>query len=179
MTDLTSSLPVLIVFGLFLVLFGSAAVAGLKAAPWVPTRDKDVDRMLRFALVKPGELVVDLGAGDGRFLLAAVQRFNARGLGYECSIGPWLAAQIRLRLARVRGQASVRFKDFFSQSLAPADVVTCFLTPGAMRKLEPKFLAEAKPGCRFVSYAFRFPNLEPDAIDKPAGRGSVFLYVKK
>lgn len=161
---------------LFLTLL-TAALAGWKAAPYVPTFQRDVRRMLKLAAVKPGELVVDLGAGDGRFLIIAAREFGARSVGYEFSILPYLVALLRMGLAGVRRQARVEYRDFFQVDLSSADVVTCFLTPKAMAKLEPKFKRELKVGCRIVSYAFKLPGWTPVEIDKPKSNvGPVFLY---
>jgi len=133
--------------------------------------------MLKLANVRPGELVVDLGAGDGRFLLSAVRNHQAKALGYELSILPFLVARIRIWLARVGRNATVRLRDFYSQDLGQADVVTCFLTPEAMAKLEPKFQRELRPGTRVVSYAFAMPNWKPELVDKPTPTTtSVYLY---
>lgn len=166
-----------ILLGIIFVVLLSAGYASLRAAPWVPLGSRDVERALRLAEVKPGELVLDLGAGDGRFLIAAVKKYGARAVGYECSIGPWLLGQIRLTLSGVRGSVRLRFGDFFKESWESADVITCFLTPRAMCKVETKFVFSAKPGCRLVSYAFAFPKRQPDLIDKPqANLGRLFLY---
>ncbi len=166
-----------ILLAIIFVVLVSAGYAGLRAAPWVPLGRRDVERALQLAEVKSGELVIDLGAGDGRFLIAAVKQFGARAIGYECSIGPWLLGQIRLTLSGVRGSARLVFKDFFKESWQSADVITCFLTPMAMRKVETKFVFNAKPGCRLVSYAFALPKRQPDRTDKPRPNlGRLYLY---
>lgn len=166
-----------IVVGIIFVIFLTAAVAGMKAAPYVPTFQRDVRRMLKLAGVKPDELVVDLGAGDGRFLITAAREFGATGVGYEISLLPWLIAQIRIAVAKLRRQVRVSYKDFYRVSLRDANVVTCFLTPMAMKKLEPKFQAELRPGTRVVSYAFKLPTWQPASVDKPTPTSTpVFVY---
>lgn len=163
--------------GFVFVMLITAAIAGWKAAPYVPTFQRDVRRMLKVAGVKRGDLVVDLGAGDGRFLITAAREFGARGLGYEVSILPYLVAKARVMMAGLSSAVRIQFRDFYSADLASADVVTCFLTPSAMRKLEPKFVHELRPGCRVVSYAFKLPTWSPDLINKPSPRSTpVFLY---
>ncbi|MBI5404771.1 MAG: class I SAM-dependent methyltransferase [Candidatus Kerfeldbacteria bacterium] len=159
------------------VIFATAALAGLKAAPYVPTYQRDVRRMLKLADVRPDELVVDLGAGDGRFLLTAAAEFKARGLGFEFSFLPFVVARLRIIARQLQSRVRIMPKDFFSQDLAAADVVTCFLTPAAMKKLEPKFQQELRPGARIVSYAFKLPTWVPSKIDKPTPTSTpVFLY---
>lgn len=174
MSDLVLSIVVICLFLVFL----SAAIAGMKAAPYVPTFQRDVRRMLKIAGVRPHELVVDLGAGDGRFLITAAREFQADCLGYELSVLPFLIAQLRVWLSGVRGNVRIMLSDFFHADLSTAHVITCFLTPMAMKKLEPKFLTELRPGTRIVSYAFKLPTLEPTLVDRSEPKsGPVFLYV--
>jgi SAM-dependent methyltransferase len=167
----------LLVVVVVLFITGSAAWAGLRAAPYLPTRQKDVERMLRLANIQPGELVYDLGAGDGRFIISAAKNFKARGVGYEISFIPWLVGKIRLARARTGGDVQLRFQDFFHVDLSAANVVVCFLTPPAMAKLAPKFRTELKPGTRIISYAFALPGFEPKLKDKPTPTTmAVFVY---
>lgn len=160
-----------------LIAAGTAAWASWSAAPYVPTWNRDVRRMLALAEVKPGELVLDLGAGDGRYLVEAVRGFHARAIGYEITALAWLAAWLRLRFTRTQGSAQILYRDFYRQDLAAADVVLCFLTPRAMAKLAPKLQRELRPGARVVSYAFSIPGWTPIAKDKPAAkRMTVWVY---
>lgn len=161
---------------LVLCAAGTAAWAGLRAAPYLPTRRQDVTRMLGLADLKPDELVYDLGAGDGRFLIAAA-KLQARAVGFEISLLPYLAGRWRLALAGVGRQAQIRWQDFFHVNLNQANVIVCFLTPGAMAKLSPKFKTELRPGTRIVSYAFSLPGWTPVRKDKPAPHDmTVWLY---
>ncbi|MBI5467470.1 MAG: SAM-dependent methyltransferase [Candidatus Kerfeldbacteria bacterium] len=159
-----------------IVVAGSAAWAGWRAAPYVPTRQRDVERMLALAKLRPGEFVYDLGAGDGRFVLSAA-KLGARAIGYEISFLPYWVAKLRLAVARLGANARMEFRDFYHQSLADADVVVCFLTPAAMAKLAPKFSAELRAGTRIVSYAFALPGWTPIMKDKPTpGTMAVYVY---
>lgn len=160
-----------------MVLAGSAAWAGWRAAPYVPTRQHDVERMLRLAELKTGELVYDLGAGDGRFVLTAARRYQAKAVGFEISLLPYLVGLFRIRRARQGALASMRFQDFFHHDLSAADVIVCFLTPGAMAKLGPKLKRELKPGTRVVSFAFPIRDWTPVLKDKPEARAmAVWVY---
>ncbi len=161
---------------LFVILV-TAALAGIKAAPYVPTFQRDVERMLACAGVKKDELVVDLGAGDGRFLITAARRYGARGIGYELSFMMYLIALLRVTASGVGSRVKIRYGDFYRASLSDADVVCCFLTPYAMKRLEKKFGDECRPGARVVSYAFKLPSRVSDTISKPTPRSTpVFLY---
>ncbi len=152
------------------------AWGAVKAAPYVPTRSADVDRMLRLAHIKPGELVYDLGAGDGRFLLTTARKFRARGVGFEISLLPYVIGKIRIALSGLPN-VKLSYTDFFQVDLSTADVIVCFLTPMAMAKLKPKFERELKPGSRVVSYAFAVPDWTPTKKDKPQPNiMGVYLY---
>lgn len=162
---------------IIMVLAGSAAWAGYRAAPYVPTRQHDVERMLRLAELKAGELVYDLGAGDGRFVLTAARRYKAKAVGYEISLLPYLVGLWRIRRSKQGALAAMRFQDFFRHDLSAADVIVCFLTPGAMAKLGPKLKRELKPGTRVVSFAFPIRDWTPVLKDKPEPRTmAVWLY---
>jgi len=159
-------------FWLFVVIFliigvGSAAWAGVRAAPWLPTRRDDIRRLFDLAELKPGETVYDLGCGDGRVLLVAAEEYGARAVGFEISIVPYLAALVRRAMNPFRKNITVRFEDFYRTSLKEADLVYCFLTPSAMQRLKTKFVRELRPGARVVSYTFSLGDLPGVIRDKP------------
>lgn len=160
-----------------LIVFGTAAWAGLVAAPWVPVRARDVKRMISLAGVNKGQTVIDLGSGDGRLLLEAAQR-GANAIGYEISVLPYVWSKIRIAIQRkAEGTAKVLFKDFYSQRMGEADVVVAFLTPPAMARLGPKLHRELRSGARVASYAFSIPGWIPDHVDKPtSGQVSIYVY---
>lgn len=158
------------------VLVASAAWAGFKAAPWVPTWAKDFDRIRALADVQSIDTVFELGAGEGR-LLKVFSATNAKKIiGYELSLLPFLIAWARFRRAAPRVQ--VLCQNFFHADLHPATVLFCFLTPPAMRKLKIKFEAECLPGTRIISYAFSIPGWTPDRVDKPTPNAiTIYRYV--
>lgn len=138
----------------------SLYVDGTRAPPrepdviYVPTPERVVDAMLNLAGVKPGDVLYDLGSGDGRIPIAAAQRFGVRGVGID--INP-----VRVREANANAQAAgvshlVTFKeaDLFEEDVSEASVVTLYLLQSLNVKLRPKLLAELKPGTRIVSHAF-------------------------
>lgn len=166
-----------IILAVVLIAAGTAAWASLSAAPYVPTWRRDVGRMLTLAEIQPDELVLDLGAGDGQYLVAAVRDWKARAVGYEITALAWLAAWLRIRFTGTAGRAKIYFRDFFHQDLSGADVVICFLTPRAMAKLAPKLQAELRPGTRVLSYAFSIPGWTPIRKDKPeTNRMAIWVY---
>ncbi len=163
-----------------LVILGTMAWGGLSAAPWVPLWRKDTMRMLAVAAVKPGETVVDLGAGDGRIIIAAARHYQAKGLGYEVAVLPYSIGFVKIRVLGLTRSVQLKYANFFKADLSQADVVCAFLTPAAMAKLKPKFEREIKPGARIVSYAFKIPDWQPIKIDKPnKNLANIYLYQKK
>jgi len=122
--------------------------------PFVPTPANVVDAMLDLAAIKPADVLIDLGSGDGRIVLAACKRFGIRATGVE--IDPDLVRQSET-LARQEGLAGkARFvqADLFAYDLREASVVTLFLTPGVNLRLRSKLLSELRPGTRIVSHRF-------------------------
>jgi SAM-dependent methyltransferase len=160
-----------------LIIFGTLAYGALSAAPWVPLRKKDIKRLLDLANLKPGELVYDLGCGDGRLLIAAAKIYGVRAIGFEIALVPYLIAKLKISLLGLNKQVKVLYKDFWQIPLAPADVVVCFLTPYAMKKLEKKIPSELKHGARFVSYVFQLHSMSNKIISKPSPNDApIYLY---
>lgn len=160
-----------------LAVFATMAWASLSAAPFVPLRRRDVKRLLDLAQVKPGEVVYDLGSGDGRILIMASRKFRARACGFEISLLLLFWSRLWILLSGQSKNIKVSFKSFYKENLNRARVVTCFLTQKAMRRLEPKFEQELRPGSRVVSYAFALPSRKPDGVDKPSPKlATVYLY---
>ena len=118
--------------------------------PFVVTPDEIVERMMRMAEVKPGDMLVDLGSGDGRIVIAAARR-GARAYGVD--IDPELVkhATENARKAGVAGRARFEVRDLFDTDLSKASVVAFYLLPEVNAKLQPRLLA-LKPGTRIVSH---------------------------
>ena len=159
-------LPILILIAI-IVIFGSALYASFRASPWLPVFKKDIERILKLAEIKQGEVVIDLGSGDGRIVMAMANGSPAKMVvGYEVSLIPYLWSKIRIWFFR-SPQAEIRFGDFLRRDLSCASIIFCFLTPMAMKKLAPKFRAELKLGTRIISYSFSLADWTPVATDKP------------
>jgi SAM-dependent methyltransferase len=117
--------------------------------------------MLELAEVSNGDLLYDLGSGDGRIVIAAA-RSGARGVGFE--LNPRLIDESRAKAAAagVSGRAEFLQQDFFDADLSPATVVTLYLLPEVNQELLPVLLRKLKPGTRIVSHAFGFAGWRPD-----------------
>ncbi|MDP3986382.1 MAG: class I SAM-dependent methyltransferase [Candidatus Veblenbacteria bacterium] len=167
----------LLVLVLVLLVVGSLAYGALSAAPWVPLRSRDVARLIEFCQPQPGEVLVDLGCGDGRIITTAARRYGLKSVGYEVALVPYFLAQLRILWSGTRGRARVHLKSFWGVDLSSADIVVCFLTPSAMARLAPKLEREIKPGARFATYAFSLPGRAPSGVSKPNPSDvSVYLY---
>jgi SAM-dependent methyltransferase len=125
------------------------------AGPYVPTPWSIVDRMLTLPGIGAQDFVVDLGSGDGRLVIAAVERYGARG-GFGVDIDAELVKVANEGAARAGVADRVRFlrQDLFATDVSPASVVTLYLLPHIVTKLVPKLLAELKPGSRVVSHDY-------------------------
>ncbi len=126
-----------------------------------PTAIEIVHAMLELAAVKPGDVVYDLGCGDGRIVIEAAKRYGARGVCVE--IDPKLIeeAKANAREAGVADRIDFRNEDLLTTPLREATVVTLFLSLDLNLRLRPKLLRELKPGARVVSHWHRMGDWEP------------------
>jgi len=109
--------------------------------------------------VQEGELVYDLGCGDGRVVVALANNSPAELIvGYEVSLIPYIWSRLRIIFLGLSKRIDVRYGDFLNRDLSSADVIFCFLTPMAMKRLQPKFEKELKKGTRIISYSFHIPR---------------------
>ena len=135
-----------------------------KDVVWVPTPPELVDKMLDMAKVTPQDVVIDLGSGDGRNVIAAAKR-GAHAFGFEYN--PDMVALSR-RLAKEAGvadRATFIQGDMYEADISKATVLALFLLPSNLDKLAPKFLA-LKPGTRIVNNTFNVTGWEPDVTEK-------------
>lgn len=151
--------------------------------PFVPTPMPIVEEMVKLANLKPGQVVYDLGAGDGRFLIAAKRiEKNISAIGYEGAIGVWMLAKVRIFFSPSRDIRMV-CGNFMTADLSKADVIFTYLSIHVMKVLLPKFARELRPGTIIISHAFRLPGLEPIATaDVPmrfGGLSKAYCYVWK
>ena len=131
-----------------------------KDVVWVPTPEVMVDLMLDMAGVKETDVVVDLGSGDGRMVIAAAKR-GARARGVEYNPDMVQLARQRAREAGVHDRATFVEGDMFEADVSDASVMAVFLLTENMRRLQPTFLA-LRPGSRIVSNTFAVPEWPPD-----------------
>lgn len=144
----------LVVFGVQLVLYSMFWPPDSPWAPWWRTTRKVALLQCLLAEVGPGDLVYDLGAGDGTFLFVAARRFGARGIGFEVDFIRVLFGRALLRLGRVSDKAKIVRGNLFQADLSMPSVVVAYLVPAALLALEGKLLADGSPGMRVVTYRY-------------------------
>jgi hypothetical protein len=152
-----------------------AAAEERTGGPYVPTPQPVVDEMLKLADVRKKDFVVDLGSGDGRIVLTAARRFQARGMGVD--IDGELVDQSNAAAQREGLDGLVQFhqQDVLQTPIGEASVLTLYLLPNMMASLRSKILAELRPGSRVVSHDFEFGEWQPDrkiTVDAPEKYGS-------
>ena len=135
-------------------------------APFITTPEDVVERMLALAGTGPTDHVVDLGSGDGRIVIAAAKLHGARGLGVEIDAKLVEASRENARRAGVANLVEFQERDVMLTDLSRATVVTIYLLPSLIDRLQPKFLDELRPGTRIVSHAFAMKGWKPDRVEK-------------
>lgn len=154
------SVSLVVLAALFTVfLFYTIVWGHIKGAPFVPSNKEKVRIMIELADIHPGEVVYDLGSGDGILLMAAARR-GADTRGVE--INPFLVWYTRLRAWIHHVDISIVRKDFRDIPLHDADVVFLYLWPSTNASLREKLLRELRPGSRIVSNAFYIEGLTPE-----------------
>ena len=146
-----------------------------KIVPFVPTPQEVVDKMLETAEVKKGDVVYDLGSGDGRIVITAARKYGVRAVGFE--IDPDLIKKSRenIRKEGLQQLAEIRQQDILTVDVSGATVVTMYLLPDVNLQLRPTLLRQLKPGSRIVSHAFDMGDWKPDKVVQVNGR-TVYLW---
>jgi SAM-dependent methyltransferase len=150
-----------------IVTISSIMLPQFVGAPWVPTRKEVVTKMLQMSELKPGEVLYDLGSGDGRLVIAAARDFGAKSVGIE--IDPFRVFYSRLKITQYHlgDKARIIRTNFFNVDLHDADVVVTFLLQETNDRLQKKLEAElTKPNSRVVSLVFQFKGWEEITSDK-------------
>lgn len=127
---------------------------------FVPTPMAAVERMIAMADLKPGELVYDLGCGDGRIVVAAAQRHGVKAIGVDIDPDRLKESLANVQAAGVEDLVTIRQADIFTTDLNEADVVFLYLTPRLNERLMPQ-LRRLKSGARIISYEFDMGNAKP------------------
>jgi SAM-dependent methyltransferase len=151
---------------------GTSGGAQLRAPDvvFVPTPYEAVDAMLKVAKVGKNDVVYDLGSGDGRIPIMAVQKYNAvRAVGIDINPERIKEAEANLKAAGLGSRVRFLNEDLFEAKISDATVVSLYLLPSLNLKLLPKLLADLKPGTRIVSHAFDMGSWKPEQTLKANG----------
>lgn len=151
-----------------------------RGAPYEPLAADVVERVIKLAEIKPGEVFYDLGSGDGRVVVAAAM-VGAQAVGVEFDFFRTWYSRFWIMFFGLRNRARIIQNDIFDQDISGADVVFTYLLPETNKKLYPKLKKELKEGTRIVSAAFSYPKMKPEKVD-PDGPpyGPLYLYkIKK
>jgi precorrin-6B methylase 2 len=151
---------------------GQAAPSRKPDVPFVVTVDEVVEAMLTTAGVTAQDVVYDLGCGDGRIVIAAAQRYGARGVGVDINPQRIRESRRNARRAGVDSRVSFIAQDLFKTDLRPATVVAIYLDPQVNLRLRPKLWRELRPGTRVVSNSFDMGDWQPDKTVKLMVAGS-------
>jgi SAM-dependent methyltransferase len=169
------------------VILGAQAASGTRRpdaphlAPYVPTPQEVVDRMLHLAGVRQSDLVVDLGCGDGRIPITAARVYGARGIGVDIDPQRIAEANANATQAGVSHLVAFRLQDALTTDVSEATVVTLYLLSASNLKLRPMLTRQLKPGARIVSHSFGMGDWQPDTVDTftDSAKGSRTLYLWK
>jgi Mycolic acid cyclopropane synthetase len=130
-------------------------------APFDPTPQEVVDRMLALGGIKPGDLLYDLGSGDGRVLIAAAKKYRIKAVGFEVDPGLVKLAREKIKQENLEQLLEVRHQDFMTADLSSASVVTLYLSHDGNQALKPMLLRQLQPGARIISYTFDMGDWPP------------------
>ena len=144
--------------------------------PYVPSPEEVVERMLKLAEVHDGDIVYDLGCGDGRIVIMAAQKFGATATGVDIDPERIKEARANAEKAGVTDKTKFVLGDLFEADIHPATVVTLYLLPSVNEKLKPKLLKDLKPGTRVVSHSFDMGDWKPDKTENIDGR-RIYLWI--
>jgi SAM-dependent methyltransferase len=157
-----------VIWGTALLIVLAYGVVVLFGAPYLPTMSADRKNALDLLDLKKGQLLIDLGSGDGGLLVEAGKR-GLRAIGYE--INPFLLIVSWARTVRFGRRVKVRWGNFWRADISEADGIFVFLLDRFMSKLDRKITKEAKRHVKLVSHAFKIPGRRP-----AAKKGALFLY---
>ncbi len=132
-----------------------------RLAPYYPTPEIIVEKMLELGGFKPGEKMFDLGSGDGRIVIMAAQKFGADATGVELDDYLWKQSSERIKKLGLESRARIIHGDLLKQDYSSADLITVYLLPGGNLKLRPLLEKQLKKGARLVAHDFEIEGWTP------------------
>jgi len=166
MRALLSSIGIAVItLGLTLSAQGQARPDAPNLAPYVPTPQEVVDRMLTLARVTKDDVVYDLGCGDGRIPITAAQKYGSRGVGVDIDPVRIAEANANARRAGVSHLVTFHLQDALTTDVSEATVITLYLLSQSNLRLRPILTRQLKSGSRIVAHAFGMGDWEPEKVD--------------
>jgi len=175
--ELTAALAAVLVVA---VVAGAQTPTKQPEVPYVPTHEKIVAEMLKVANVKKGDVLYDLGSGDGRIVITAAKQFGTRGVGIDIDPERIKEANENARKAGVTDRTTFILGDIFEADFRQATVVTMYLLQEVNMRLRPKLLRDLRPGTRIVSHNYDLGDWKPQRTIKmamPDGDHWVYFWV--
>jgi hypothetical protein len=156
----------------FIAVLGQPSVVALKQVqaqegkivPYVPTPQEVVDKMLELAQVKKGDVVYDLGSGDGRIVVTAAKKYGVKAIGFEIDPQRIKESHENIKKAGVENLVEIRQQDIRTVDLSGATVLTMYLLPEVNLMIRPHIWKQMKPGSRIVSHDF---DMAVGSLSKP------------
>ena len=147
-------------------LYNTDVIGFMYDVPFVATPEVVVRRMLQLARVQPGEVVYDLGSGDGRIVIIAAKEFGARSYGVEIRKDLYEQSMARIKDMGLADRATIINASFYDVPLTDADVVTMYLLTSVNERLKPKLEKELRPAARVVTHDFEVPGWRPVVVEE-------------
>jgi SAM-dependent methyltransferase len=149
-------------------------------APDFPSPEDVVEKMLSAAHLKPGEMVYDLGCGEGRIVITAARKFKANAVGVELSPSLFKLASARVKALGLQDHVTIVHANLLKVDLKPADVVTIYLSTASNELLRPNLERDLKPGSRVASHDFEIRGWKPSAVEQIKVEGArphaIYIY---
>lgn len=139
----------------------------------MPAKIDKIRRMLKMTDIRSGEVLYDLGSGDGRIVAEAARLYKTKAIGVEIDPIRVLISRLKLKFKKLDKYAKIKHANLFNVNLKDADVVTMYLLPKTVNQLKSKFKEELKRGTRIVSLQFPLKNWKPVKVDK---ENKIFVY---
>jgi ribosomal protein L11 methylase PrmA len=171
----------LALFSLSFLAIAAFAAPPQSLAPYVPTPQPIVEKMLDLAQVTSKDVVYDLGCGDGRIVIAAAKKYGAHAVGVDIDPERIRESTANAKAAGVEKLVTFKLEDAMKVDISPATVVTLYLLSSSNMQLRPKLTRELKPGARIVSHAFAMGDWQPEktaqVADQSGFNRTLYLWI--
>lgn len=137
--------------------------------PFVRSTPEVIERMLELARVRPGDVIYDIGSGDGAIIIHAAKKYGVKGVGIEIDQDLVTRARNNAYREKVEHLVEFRAQDAFTVDISPATVVTLYMLPDFNAKLRPIMDRQLKPGTRVVSHDYPIEGWTPDRVEPVRG----------